>query len=70
MSKSDPESAIFMEDTKLDVERKLKKAYGPPGILKDNPLIDYIHSIVFPKFGKITICRKEEHGGDQTYTSK
>ena len=33
MSKSDPDSAIFMEDTVEDVKRKLKKAYCPPGTL-------------------------------------
>jgi tyrosyl-tRNA synthetase len=30
MSKSDPDSAIFMEDSAKDVERKVKKAYCPP----------------------------------------
>lgn len=29
MSKSDPDSAIFMEDTKADIERKLSQAYCP-----------------------------------------
>lgn len=29
MSKSDPDSAIFMEDTTADVERKIKNAYCP-----------------------------------------
>jgi len=29
MSKSDPDSAIFMEDTREDVERKIKNAYCP-----------------------------------------
>lgn len=29
MSKSDPDSAIFMEDTPADVERKIKNAYCP-----------------------------------------
>ena len=33
MSKSDPDSAIFMEDTRKDVERKIKKAWCPPGVL-------------------------------------
>ena len=30
MSKSDPNSAIFMEDEREDVERKIKKAFCPP----------------------------------------
>ena len=29
MSKSDPDSAIFMEDTSEDVARKIKNAYCP-----------------------------------------
>ena len=35
MSKSDPDSAIFMEDTRKDVERKIKKAWCPPGVLTE-----------------------------------
>ena len=30
MSKSDPNSAIFMEDSADDVKRKIKNAYCPP----------------------------------------
>ena len=30
MSKSDPDSAIFMEDSVEDVNRKIKKGYCPP----------------------------------------
>src|SRR5690606_13885830 len=30
MSKSDPDSAIFMEDTYEDIQRKIRKAYCPP----------------------------------------
>lgn len=32
MSKSIPDSAIFMEDSEADVNRKLKKAYCPPQV--------------------------------------
>ena len=32
MSKSDPDSAIFMEDSAADVTRKIKKAYCPPEV--------------------------------------
>jgi tyrosyl-tRNA synthetase len=41
MSKSDPDSAIFMEDSAEEVERKIKKSYCPPGIAKENPILDY-----------------------------
>jgi len=47
MSKSDPDSAIFMEDTVDDVKRKVKKAYCPPGIVEKNPILDYTKNIIF-----------------------
>ena len=33
MSKSDPNSAIFMEDSEQEVKTKIKKAYCPPQVL-------------------------------------
>jgi tryptophanyl-tRNA synthetase len=32
MSKSDPNSAIFMEDSEVEVSTKIKKAYCPPKV--------------------------------------
>lgn len=32
MSKSDPNSAIFMEDSEMEVNSKIKKAYCPPEV--------------------------------------
>lgn len=32
MSKSDPNSAIFMEDSEADVSSKIRKAYCPPQV--------------------------------------
>ncbi len=69
MSKSDPDSAIFMEDTRKDVERKIKKSFCPPGVVENNPILDYCTSIIFPSFGQFTIHKKPEFGGPKTYTS-
>ncbi|KAJ8900910.1 hypothetical protein NDN08_000209 [Rhodosorus marinus] len=67
MSKSDPDSAIFMEDTEQEVRRKIKKAFCPEKIVEGNPCLDYTKTIVFPKLGKVTVQRKEEFGGDVVY---
>jgi tyrosyl-tRNA synthetase len=40
MSKSDPTSAIFMEDSEADVNAKIKTCWAPPCELEKNPLID------------------------------
>jgi tyrosyl-tRNA synthetase len=48
MSKSDPDSAIFMEDTEKDVQRKINKGYCPEKIVDQNPIMDYARYIVLP----------------------
>lgn len=68
MSKSDPDSAIFMEDSPEDVRRKIKKAFCPPNILEGNPVIAYVVRIVFGSINKFEIKRAEQNGGDVTFT--
>ena len=64
MSKSDPEGAIFIEDTREDVERKVGKAVCPPEPL-DNPLFEYLKYIIMRKFPEVTICGKKFTSPDQ-----
>ena len=65
MSKSDPDSAIFMEDSIDDVTRKVKKAYCPPEIVEKNPIMDYAKNILFAYHNKFDI---EVDGVAKTYT--
>lgn len=67
MSKSIPNSAIFMEDTKEDVDRKMKAAFCPEKVVQGNPIFDYIFYIIFPKFGKFEVLRPEKFGGNILY---
>ena len=67
MSKSMPDTAIFVEDTKEDVERKIKIGYCPEKDPDDNPIFDYIKYILFPKLGKFELIRDEKFGGNKTY---
>jgi len=69
MSKSIPDSAIFMEDSEKEVLRKIKNAFCPIKVVDGNPIFDYIKFIIFPKFGKLFIERKEENGGNVLYES-
>ncbi len=64
MSKSNPETAIFMTDSKEDVNRKFKNAYCPKEKEEDNPVLEYARYIVFEKFEEIIIKRPEKFGGD------
>jgi len=69
MSKSDPNSAIFMEDTESDVKSKISKAFCPPQVIENNPCIDYVRYIVFFAVEKFVVERSEENGGSITYAS-
>ncbi len=64
MSKSKPDTAIFMTDTKEDVQRKFSKAYCPEGQEQDNPILEYAKYIVFEKYKKIVIERPAKFGGN------
>ena len=47
MSKSKPDTCIFMTDSDDDIKRKFKKAYCPEKQVKDNPILEYCKYIVF-----------------------
>lgn len=65
MSKSDPDSAIFISDSKEDVDRKLKGAFCPSGQVEGNPVMDIFRHVVFPYIGHdVTINRPPKKGGE------
>lgn len=70
MSKSKPDSAIFIHDTPDEIRNKIKKAYGPPKDIENNPLINWVETLVFwgEKTGNFTINRPEKFGGNIVYT--
>ncbi|GJN05034.1 hypothetical protein PR202_ga22629 [Eleusine coracana subsp. coracana] len=67
MSKSDPSSAIFMEDDESMVDCKIEHAFCPEKIVEGNPCLEYIKYIVFPWFGKFEFLCEETNGGNRTY---
>ncbi|MEM4756057.1 MAG: tyrosine--tRNA ligase, partial [Candidatus Woesearchaeota archaeon] len=69
MSKSNPQSAIFMTDTAEQVEQKIKKAYCPEGVIEENPLLAYCKYLLFERFPTLTIVRPEKYGGTVTFSS-
>lgn len=69
MSKSNPDSAIFMTDTTDDINRKINKAWCLEGEVKDNPVLEYCRYIIFEAVSTLTIERPEKFGGNLTVTS-
>ena len=64
MSKSKPETCIYMHETFDEIKRKLNKAYCPPKVIEGNPLFDYAKYIIFKETDTIFIERSAKYGGD------
>lgn len=79
MSKSKPDSAIWVHDSFEEILRKLKKAYCPMPRPQEqtraeieaeqewNPLLDWSKKMIYPAGKKVELKRKPEWGGDKTY---
>ncbi len=67
MSKSKPESAIFIHDSPKEITSKIKKAFCPPRQTMFNPVLDWVKHLIFPIKKELAISRKKEYGGDVTY---
>jgi len=54
---------IAIDDEPATIEEKVKKAFCPPKIAKDNPIIEYVEHIVLPALGRFRVSREAKHGG-------
>ncbi len=69
MSKSKPDSAVFMTDTEKDIYRKLEKAWCPEKQVEENPILEWCKCIVFEKYDCFQIKRPVKFGGNVTFNS-
>jgi tyrosyl-tRNA synthetase len=72
MSKSKPDTAVFMTDTTEDIKRKINKAYCLEGDVKENPVLEYCKYIIFESFERLNISefaveRPEKFGGNLSF---
>jgi tyrosyl-tRNA synthetase len=68
MSKSKPDSAIFMDDSEEEVKRKIKGAYCPEKQIELNPILEYCRYLIFEKFDKMEIKRDKKFGGNRSFS--
>jgi tyrosyl-tRNA synthetase len=69
MSKSIPDTSIFVHDSTEEIKRKINAAFCPMNEAQDNPILEYSKEIIFRSFGEFTITRPEKFGGDVTFYS-
>ncbi len=58
---------ISVRDPPDVVEKKIRKAYCPAGVVEDNPVLDIARYHIFPRFGELKVERDEKFGGDVEY---
>jgi tyrosyl-tRNA synthetase len=65
MSKSRPETCIFVHDSPEEIEKKIESAYCPMKVIDMNPVIEICRHVLFAQPGfKLSVERGEKHGGD------
>ncbi|NHJ85508.1 MAG: tyrosine--tRNA ligase [Asgard group archaeon] len=70
MSKSKPETCIFIHDTEEDLKKKMKTAYCPAKIVEGNPITEICKYIIFGRDNAmLEIKRPAKFGGDLQYLS-
>ncbi len=70
MSKSKPDSAVFITDSPTEIEKKVNNAFCPEGEIKFNPILDLAKYLLFRNNNfALEIKRPEKFGGDIIYSS-
>ncbi len=69
MSKSKPDTCVFMHDSPEEIKRKMNKAFCPEGEVEFNPVLDWCKSLVFPIKETLHIKRPEKFGGNLQYNT-
>ncbi len=64
MSKSKPETSIFVHDSHEEILRKLNAAYCPAKVIEGNAPIEYSKYIVFRKMKSLSVERPQKYGGN------
>jgi len=68
MSKSKPETCIFIHDSEEEIKKKMKDAFCPERQVEDNPVIEMAEYLLFERF-PLAIERPEKFGGNVTFNS-
>lgn len=69
MSKSKPETCIFLHDPPEAIRKKVEKAFCPAKEVAGNPVLETCRRLLFPAAGALTVHRESKHGGDARFDS-
>jgi len=69
MSKSDPNSGVFIHNTDDEIKKKISKAWCEEANIENNPLLEVAKTIIFHEFNEMNVERPEKFGGNISYTN-
>lgn len=69
MSKSKPESSVFVHDSRETIFKKVLSAYCPEKVAENNPILDWAKQIIFRKFKSLRVERPSKYGGPLEFYS-
>ena len=69
MSKSDPNSGIFIHNTDDEIKKKISKAWCEEANTQSNPLLEIAKTVIFHEFNEMNVERPEKFGGNISYTN-
>jgi len=69
MSKSDPNSGVFIHNTDDEIKKKISKAWCDEANTQNNPLLEIARTIIFHEFNEMNVERPEKFGGNVSYTN-
>jgi len=68
MSKSNPNSGIFIHDSDDEIRTKIKKAWCEESNIQNNPLLEISKHVIFHEFSEISVERPEKFGGNVSFS--
>lgn len=69
MSKSDPNSGIFIHNTDDEIRKKISKAWCEEANIQNNPLLEIAKTVIFHEFNEMSVERPEKFGGNVSYSN-
>jgi tyrosyl-tRNA synthetase len=69
MSKSSPETCVFIYDSPEEIKQKTARAFCPERTVEFNPIVDICKHIIFREKERFTVNRPAKYGGNMEFQS-
>jgi tyrosyl-tRNA synthetase len=67
MSKSDPNSGVFIHNTDDEIKKKISKSWCEEANIQNNPLLEIARTVILHEFNEMNVERPEKFGGNVLY---